>query len=229
MNLLDSSESSAIVVSVTVGLGALALMFVPGVAIGWLLARRNFRGKIIVETLTFLPLVLPPVVTGYVLLVMFGRRGVIGGWLYDQFGIEIAFTWAGMALASAVVGFPLMVRSVRMAMEAVPAELERAALTLGCSRWEAFLSVTLPLAWPGIVTGALLAFARALGEFGATRMMALNADGTRTIALEVFQLMETPGAAESAVARLALISIALSGGALVCCEWLGRRQRGIGL
>jgi molybdate transport system permease protein len=229
MNPLDSSEFSAIVVSVTVGLGALALMFVPGVAIGWLLARRNFRGKIIVETLAFLPLVLPPVVTGYVLLVMFGRRGVIGGWLYDQFGIEIAFTWTGMALASAVVGFPLMVRSVRMAMEAVPAELERAALTLGCSRWEAFLSVTLPLAWPGIVTGALLAFARALGEFGATRMMALNADGTRTIALEVFQLMETPGAAESAVARLALISIALSGGALVCCEWLGRRQRGIGL
>lgn len=227
MSWLTSAEMSAVRMSLGVAIAALVAMLPIGVALGWLLARKDFRGKILVETLVFLPLVLPPVVTGYVLLILFGRRGVIGGWLYEMLGVEIAFTWKGMALASAVVGLPLLVRSVRLAMEGIPVGLEQAARTLGCSGWQAFVSVTLPLAWPGVLAGSVLAFARALGEFGATRMLALNADGTRTIALEVFQLMDTPGAVESAVARLALISILLSGGALVCCEWLGRRHRGI--
>jgi molybdate transport system permease protein len=214
--------------SLVVASAALAVMLPAGIAVGWLLARRRFRGKMLVEVIVFLPLVMPPVVTGYLLLVVFGRRGLLGAWLYENLGLEIAFTWKGMALASAAVGFPLLVRSVRLAMEGVQPGLEEAARTLGCSRLGTFVRVTLPLAWPGLLAGGVLAFARALGEFGATRMVALNADGTRTIALEVFQLMETPGADQSAVVRLTIISILLSGAALMVCELLARRWRGVG-
>jgi len=186
---------------------------------------RSFRGKILVEALVFLPLVLPPVVTGYLILVVMGQHGLIGGPLYDALGVRIVFTWVGMALAGAVVGLPFLVRAVRLSIEAVPRGLEEASRTLGLGRWKTFVRVTLPLARPGILAGALLAFARALGEFGATVMVAPNVDGTRTLALEIFRQASVPGG-EAAVARLAVISILLSFIALLGTEWLARRTRG---
>lgn len=201
---------------------ALVLVLPPGIGLGWFFARRSFRGKILLEAVVFLPLVLPPVVTGYLLLVVLGKNGWIGGFLSDVLDVQIVFTWVGMAVAGALVGLPFLVRAVRLAVEAVDPMLEEASRTLGLGPWRTFLRVTLPLARSGILAGALLAFARALGEFGATVMVAPNVAGTRTLALEIFRQASVPGG-ETAVLRLALISVALSLVALVGTEWITQR------
>lgn len=222
--MLTPAEWSALRMSLLVGTTALVLALPPGIALGWLLARKRFRGRLVLEALVFLPLVLPPVVTGYLLLVVFGQESWLGRAVLQPLGVRIVFTWVGMALAGAVVGLPFLVRSVRLSVEAVDRGLEDAARTLGLGPWAAFFRVTLPLARPGIVAGALLAFARALGEFGATVMVAPNVAGTRTLALEIFRQASVPGG-ESAVVRLAAISVVLSLAALLGTEWLGTRQR----
>lgn len=222
--MLTPAEWSALRMSLLVGTTALVLALPPGIGLGWLLARKRFRGRLVLEALVFLPLVLPPVVTGYLLLVVFGQESWLGRAVLQPLGVRIVFTWVGMALAGAVVGLPFLVRSVRLSVEAVDRGLEDAARTLGLGPWAAFFRVTLPLARPGIVAGALLAFARALGEFGATVMVAPNVAGTRTLALEIFRQASVPGG-ESAVARLAAISVVLSLAALLGTEWLGTRQR----
>jgi molybdate transport system permease protein len=219
-----SAEMSALGMSLLVGVTGLLLILPLGVFLGWLLARRRFRGKVLMEAVVFLPLVLPPVVTGYLLLVLFGRRGWIGAFLDRAFGVEIVFTWFAMALAGGIVGLPLLVRSVRLAVERVDPGLEEAARTLGSGGWDTFRRVTFPLARPGLLAGSLLAFARALGEFGATVMVAPNTEGTRTLALEIYRQASIPGG-EGAVVRLGAISIALSLAALLGTEVLARRGR----
>jgi len=210
--------------SLLVAATALLLALPPGIALGWILARKRFRGRVLVEALIFLPLVLPPVVTGYLLLVLFGQHGVLGRWLFESFGVRLVFTWFAMALAGAVVGLPFLVRAVKLSVESVDRGLEEASRTLGLGPWRTGMRITFPLARSGILAGALLAFARALGEFGATVMVAPNVAGTRTLALEIFRQASVPGG-ETAVARLAILSILLSLGALVGTEWLASRGR----
>lgn len=221
----SAAEWSAIGVSLGVGLAALVLVAPLGVALGWLFARRAFPGKALLEAAVMLPLVLPPVLTGYLLLVVLGRRGVIGHFLDATLGIEIIFTWKGMALAAAVMGLPLMVRTCRLAIEGVDERLEAASRTLGWSRWATFWRVTLPLAWRGVLSGAVLAFARAMGEFGATVMVASNVTGERTIALEILHLFRIPGGDPSAILRLAIASIVMSLVALLAADRLARGRR----
>ena len=169
--------------------------------------------------------VLPPVVVGYLLLVAMGRRGFIGSWLYDWFGISFAFSWRGAVLAAAVMSFPLMVRAIRLALEGVDVKLEQAARTLGASRWRVFLTITLPLTLPGIIVGTVLAFARSLGEFGATITFVSNIPGeTRTLPSAMYTLIQTPGG-EGAAARLCLIAIGLALVSLLISEWLARVSR----
>jgi molybdate transport system permease protein len=220
--MLDPAERSALVMSLLVGGTGLLLVLPPGVFLGWLFARRRFRGRLLLEAVVFLPLVLPPVVTGYLLLILLGKHGWLGGAIHRLFGVDLVFTWVAMALAGGVVGLPLLVRTVRVAIGGVDPGLEDASRTLGVGGWGTFRRVTLPLAWPGIVAGSLLAFARALGEFGATVMVAPNVAGTRTLALEIYHQAAIPGG-EGAVARLAVISVALSFGALLGTELLIRR------
>jgi len=170
-----------------------------------------------------LPLVLPPVVTGYLLLMWFGRKGPVGGFLYDHFGVVFAFRWTGAALASGVMGFPLLVRPIRLALEAIDRRLEDAAATLGASPALVFFTVTLPLALPGIVAGILLCFARALGEFGATITFVSNIPGeTQTISAAIYTFLQIPDG-DAAAGRLVVVAIILSLAALVAAEWLGRR------
>ncbi len=198
-------------------------MLVPGIAFAWLLARGRFRGKLLLDVVVHLPLVLPPVVVGYMLLVSFGRRGLIGRWLHDSLGLDVAFTWKAAALAAAVMGFPLLVRSTRLAMELVDVRLEQAARTLRAGPWRVFFTVTLPLSLPGLLTGVVLALARSLGEFGATITFAGNIEGvTRTLPVAIFTYTQVPGGDEPA-ARLIVISVALSVGALVISEIAARR------
>ena len=225
MPLFSDAELVAIGLSLKVASVA-ALASLPfGIAMGWLLARKRFVGKALVDALVHLPLVLPPVVVGYALLVGFGARGVFGQTL-SNVGIELAFNWTGAALASALMGFPLMVRAIRLSIEAADRRLEQAAATLGAPPWRVFLGITLPLAWPGIVAGTILAFAKALGEFGATITFVSSIPGeTRTIAAELWGLLQTPGG-EAGLWRLAAVSVAISLGALLLSEWLVRRQRG---
>ena len=220
---MTSLESSALLLSLFMGICSVAIGIIPAVSIAWLLARRSFWGKTIIEALVFLPLVIPPVVTGYVMLILLGRKSLLGEWLV-AIGIEIPFTWAGMALAGAVMGFPLIVRTVRGSFEGVDPRLESAARTLGYSRWRTFFSLTLPLSWPGVLAGSVLCFARALGEFGATVMMSPGTDGYRTIPLEIFRSYQAPGQ-EEAVFRLALASITISIVALAMSEALIQRYR----
>ncbi len=197
----------------------------PGVALAYLLARREFPGKWFVDLIVHLPLVLPPVVIGYLLLVVFGRQGFIGHWLDVNAGLALAFRWEGAALAAAVPAFPLLVRSVRVAFELADPDLEAAARTLGASPWRTFARVTLPLAWTGILTGALLAFTRALGEFGATITFAANIAGeTRTLPLAIYTFLQIPGG-EAAAARLALLSILVAALTLLAGELLSARAR----
>ncbi|MCD9028849.1 molybdate ABC transporter permease subunit [Luteimonas sp. BDR2-5] len=197
-----------------------------GIAVAWLLARRRFFGKALLDALVHLPLVLPPVVVGYALLVLFGGNGVIGRWLEATFEFTFAFRWTGAALASAVMGFPLMVRTIRLSIENVDRRLEQAAATLGAGPLRVFFTITLPLAWPGLVAGAVLAFAKALGEFGATITFVSNIPGqTQTMSSAIYGLMQVPGG-EAGIWRLAAVAVAISLAALLASEWLVRRQRG---
>ncbi|EAQ79134.1 molybdate ABC transporter permease subunit [Blastopirellula marina] len=220
---MTPADLSAIAVSLQVALVAAIASLPLGIAAGWLLARKRFPGKIVLETVINLPLVMPPVVTGYLLLVTFGRRGPVGSWLEDWFGLQLVFDWKGAALAAAVVSFPLLVRSIRSAIAGVDTRLEDAARTLGASPLDLFWSVTLPLARRGVIAGALLAFARALGEFGATIMIAGNIAGeTRTIPLMIYSELETPGG-ERNITMLIAASIFISAIALLVSEYLERR------
>ena len=179
---LSEPEWQAVLLSLKVSSLAVALSLPFGIFFSWLLVRRTFPGKALLDSILHLPLVLPPVVVGYLLLVAMGRRGFIGSWLYDWFGISFAFSWRGAVLAAAVMSFPLMVRAIRLALEGVDVKLEQAARTLGASRWRVFLTITLPLTLPGIIVGTVLAFARSLGEFGATITFVSNIPGeTRTL------------------------------------------------
>ena len=194
----------------------------PGIAVAWLLARRRFPGHALLDGLVHLPLILPPVVTGYLLLLAFGRRGWAGSWL-AELGIVFAFRWTGAALACAVMGFPLMVRAMRLSIEAVDRRLEQASATLGASPVAVFLSVTLPLSLPGILAGAVLAFAKAMGEFGATITFVSNIPGeTQTLPSAIYTLTQVPGG-EGGAMRLTLVSIAVSMLALLGSELLARR------
>ena len=224
MSLFTADELTAIALSLKVASVA-ALASLPfGIALGWLLARKRFPGKSLLDALVHLPLVLPPVVVGYVLLVNFGSQGAIGKFL-ASFGIDFAFRWTGAALAAAIMGFPLMVRAIRLSIEAADRRLEQAAATLGASPWRVFRTITLPLAWPGIVAGAVLAFAKALGEFGATITFVSNIPGeTQTLSAAVYNLLQVP-AGESGIWRLAMVAVGISLLALLLSEWLTRRQR----
>ena len=222
---LTDLETEAIRLSLQVALWSVACSLPFGVATAFLLARTNFPGKSLLDGLVHLPLVIPPVVVGYMLLLLMGRRGPIGGWLYDTLGITVIFTWQGAALAAAVMGFPLMVRAMRLSLESVDRRLEQAARTLGAGRLDTFRSVTLPLMAPGILTGLVLAFARSLGEFGATITFVSNIPGqTRTIPVAIYTLTQTPDG-DAAALRLCIIAVILSLIALVASEWLARRLR----
>ncbi len=227
MNLTSISpqEMQAIALSVKVGLCCAIISLPPAVALGWLLARKDFPGKIVVDGLVHLPLVMPPIATGYLLLITLGKEGFLGRWLHAAFGFEIAFTWQAAVLASAVVSFPLAVRSVRIAMEMADPRLEQAAKTLGAGPVRTFFSITLPLAMPGIISGGILAFARSLGEFGATITFAGNIAGeTRTLPLAVFSYAQQRSG-EGPALRLILISVIVSFAALAASELLARRAR----
>lgn len=223
MSWLAPDEWQAIQLSLKVALWATVGSLPAGVMIAWLLARKRFPGMLLLNSLVHLPLVMPPVVTGYLLLLAFGRRGPIGAWLEEQFGIVFAFRWTGAALACAVMGFPLMVRAIRLAIEAVDPRLEQAAATLGASPAWVFLTVTLPLALPGIIAGAVLCFAKALGEFGATITFVSNIPGeTQTIPSAIYAYTQSPSGDAGAM-RLTLIAIAISLLALAISEMLARR------
>ncbi len=220
---LTPAEWIAVELSLRVSIVATAVALPFGIAIGWLLARRNFWGKTLLDGLVHLPLVLPPVVTGYLLLISFGRRGPIGAFLYDHFGIVFSFRWTGAALSCGIMGFPLMIRPIRLALEAIDLRLEDAASTLGANGVLVFLTVTLPLALPGIIAGVVLCFARALGEFGATITFVSNSPGeTQTISAAIYTLTQVPGG-DAAAMRLVVLSIILAFAALFAAEWLGRR------
>lgn len=220
---LTDLEWEAIGLSLRVALFSVAGSLPFGIAVAWLLARRSFPGKTLVDGLVHVPLVVPPVVVGYGLLVLFGRRGPIGGWLYDHLGLTLIFTWKGAALAAAVMAFPLMVRAIRLSLEAVDRGLEAAARTLGATPFDVFLSVTLPLALPGVLVGVVLAFARSLGEFGATIIFVGNIPGqTRTLPIAIYTLTQQPDG-DMAAARLSVISLVLALAALVASEALARR------
>ena len=193
-------------------------------ALAWLLARKSWRGKVLVETFVALPLVLPPVVTGLLLLKLLGRRGPLGHWLHDQLGLEVIFTWRAVVLALAVMSFPLLVRTLRAAIEEVNPALEQMARTLGAGPWRVFFTVTLPLAKRGLLAGTLLAFARALGEFGATIMVAGNIPGqTTTLAVSIYQSVEL--GEDSHALLLAGLSTMLAFGALLAAAWLQGSKR----
>ena len=220
--MLSQLEIEALSLSLKVSSWAVACILLPGIAIAWLLARRDFPGKTLLDGFVHLPLVLPPVAIGYVLLVMFGRNGPLGALLQDWLGVNLIFSWRGAAVAAGIMAFPLLVRAVRLSMEVVDQRLETAARTLGARPWRVFLTITLPLASPGILTGVLLAFIRCLGEFGATITFAANVPGeTRTLPLALYTALQVPGG-EDAALRLALVAIALAIGALVASQFLAR-------
>lgn len=225
--MLDGAALDALLLSLRVSLVS-ALCSLPfGVATAWLLARRRFFGKLAVELVVHLPLVLPPVVTGYLLLLLLGGQSWLGRAL-ARVGLSFSFSWLGAALAAAVMGFPLLVRAVRLSFESVDPAMEQVSLTLGAGPWRTFWRVTLPLAWPGVITGALLAFARSLGEFGATIVFVGNIAGqTRTLPLAIYTAAQTPGAERRALV-LVLLAVALSTAALAASEWSARRVRRAG-
>lgn len=223
--ILSEYEWQAVFLSLKVSGLSVVCSLPLGILMAWILVRCRFPGKSLLDSIIHLPLVLPPVVVGYLLLVVMGRRGVVGQWLYDWFGFSFSFSWHGAVLASAVVAFPLMVRAIRQSLEAVDPKLELAARTLGASPWRVFFTITLPLSVPGVIVGVVLAFARSLGEFGATITFVSNIPGeTRTIPLAMYTLIETPGA-ESAAARLCVLAILLSLAALLISDWLAKRSR----
>jgi molybdate transport system permease protein len=224
-------EITAIQLSLRVALWAMVCSLPPGVAVALLLARGRFWGRSLLNAIVHLPLVMPPVVTGYILLLLFGRRGPIGRLLADSLGIVFAFRWTGAALACAVMGFPLMVRSIRLSLDAVDRRLEDAAATLGANVFWVFATITLPLSLPGIIAGMILSFARAMGEFGATITFVSNIPGeTQTLPTAIYMLTQVPGG-DLAAFRLTLVSIAISLGALFASEVLIERatRRALGL
>lgn len=219
---LSPEEWTAVRLSLIVATTAMLASLPLGLAVGLLLARGRFWGKSLLDAIVHMPLILPPVVTGYLLLVGFGRRGPIGQFLYDWFGIVLSFRWTGAALACAVMGFPLMVRAIRLSIEAVDRKLESAAGTLGASPLWVFLVVTLPLCLPGIIAGMILCFAKAMGEFGATITFVSNIPGeTQTLPSAIYTFTQVPGGDAGAL-RLTLISIALSVAALFLSELMAR-------
>lgn len=220
------AEFVAIKLSLRVAIVATIVSLPFGLAVAMLLARARFPGKILVDGLVHLPLVLPPVVTGYLLLIGFGRRGVFGAFLEHTVGLVFAFRWTGAALASAVMGFPLLVRAVRLSIEAVDRRLEDAAASLGARRLSVFATITLPLILPGLIAGAVLAFAKALGEFGATITFVSNIPGeTQTIPSAIYTALQVPDG-EAAAIRLSVVSIVISLTALILSELLARHMRG---
>ncbi|WP_373953518.1 molybdate ABC transporter permease subunit [Vibrio pomeroyi] len=224
MSYLSEYEYQALMLSLKVAGFAILWLIPIGIGLAWLLAKKQFAGKSIVESIVHLPLVLPPVVIGYLLLVMMGRQGIIGSWLNEVFGIVFSFSWKGAALACVVVALPLMVRSIRLSLETVDSKLEEAAATLGASPIRVFFTITLPLMIPGIITGTMLSFARSLGEFGATISFVSNIPGeTQTIPLAMYTFIETPGA-EMEAARLCMISIVIALGSLMLSEWLNKKS-----
>ncbi len=224
MDSLGPAEWTAIWLSLRVAVVATICALPVAVAVAYLLARKRFPGRQLLNGLVHMPLVLPPVVTGYLLLVLFGQTGPIGGFINDTLGITLAFRWTGAALAAAIMAFPLMVRAIRLAIEAVDQGLEEAASTLGASRWRIFSTVTLPLILPGVLAGAILGFAKALGEFGATITFVAAIPGqTQTIPSAIYGLLQVPGG-EPAVVGLVIVSVILAMGALLISEWLARRM-----
>jgi len=220
---LSPAEWTAVLLSLRIAIVATICALPFGIAVGWLLARKEFWGKIIVDGIVYLPLVLPPVVTGYLLLISFGRKGPIGAFLADYFGIVLSFRWTGAALSCGVMGFPLLVRPIRLALEAIDRRLEDAASTLGANPLLVFLTITLPLALPGIIAGMVMCFARALGEFGATITFVSNIPGeTQTISAAIYTLLQIPGG-ETPAGRLVVIAIAIALAALIASEWFARR------
>ena len=220
---LTPDEWIAIRLSLRIAIVATAVALPFGIAIAWLLARKNFWGKSLLDGVIHLPLVLPPVVTGYLLLISFGRRGPVGAFLDHTFGIVFSFRWTGAALACGIMGFPLLVRPIRLAIEAIDRRLEEAAATLGANRLRVFLTVTLPLALPGLIAGFVLCFAKALGEFGATITFVSNIPGeTQTLSAAIYTLTQVPGG-DAAAGRLVIVAIVISLAALVVAEWLARR------
>jgi molybdate transport system permease protein len=229
--VLTPLEIEALQLSLLVGVTSIIAALPFALVCAWLLARREFWGKSLFDGIVHLPLVLPPVAVGFALLVLFGRNGIIGAFLYDTLGIVFAFNWKGAALASAVMAFPLMVRAMRLSLEAVDQRLEAAARSLGSGPWRVFATVTLPLAVPGIIAGAILGFARSVGEFGATITFVSNIPGeTRTLPVALYTLTQIPGSDWPAW-RLAGLSVALALAALIGSEVLarrlGRRLRGL--
>lgn len=219
---LSPEEWTAIHLSLRIAVVATACSLPFGIAVAWVLARKDFWGKGLLDGVIHLPLVLPPVVTGYLLLIAFGRKGFIGSWL-AEIGIVFAFRWTGAALACAVMSFPLLVRPLRLSFESIDRKLEDAAWTLGASPLKVFLTVSLPLAVPGLIAGTLLGFAKALGEFGATITFVSNIPGeTQTISAAIYTLTQIPDG-DAAAGRLVLVSIVIALIALIASEWLSRR------
>jgi molybdate transport system permease protein len=220
---LSPAEWTAIALSLRIAIVATLCALPFGIAVAWLLARTKFWAKPLLDGIIYLPLVLPPVVTGYLLLILFGRKGPVGAFLADHLGIVLSFRWTGAVLSCGIMGFPLMVRPIRLSLEAIDRRLEDAAGTLGASPFLVFLTVTLPLAMPGVIAGAVMCFARALGEFGATITFVSNIPGeTQTISAAIYTLLQIPGG-ETAVASLVAVAILLALGALVISEWFARR------
>ncbi len=217
------AEISILILSFKVALFCVVLILVPAIATAWLLARKSFFGKSLLDSIVHLPLVLPPVVPGYLLLLLFGNQGLIGRFLNEHFGFSLAFTWLGAVVASAVMAFPLMVRSVRSAISQVDRGLEIAAQSLGASPLRVFFTITLPLSMPGIITGLILAFSRSLGEFGATITFVGNIENeTRTLPLAIYTFTQTPDG-DLAALRLVILSMALALGALMVSDRLERK------
>jgi molybdate transport system permease protein len=222
---LSPSEGEALHLSLSVATRSITLSLPVSVLTAWLLTRRRFLGRALLDAFVHLPLVLPPVVVGYLLLVLFGTRGPIGSWLERLFGIQLIFTRNGAALATAVMSFPLMVRAMRISLENVDRGLEEAARTLGAGAIDRFATVTLPLMLPGVLAGAITGFSAALGEFGAVITFVSNIPGeTRTLPLALYTALQTPGG-DSAAARLAGVSFGLGLSGLLLSEWLARRVR----
>ena len=219
---LSPDETTALLLSLRVATVATLASLPLGLLAAWLLARRRFPGHALLDGLVHLPLILPPVVTGYLLLLAFGRRGVFGAWL-AEIGIVFSFRWTGAALACGVMAFPLLVRAIRLSFEAIDRRLEDAAATLGAGRFWTFLTVTLPLALPGVIAGMVLCFAKALGEFGATITFVSTIPGeTQTISAAIYTLTQVPGG-DAAAMRLVIIAVVIALAALVASEWFARR------
>jgi molybdate transport system permease protein len=221
--MLTAEEWGIVALSLKVG-GVAVLVSLPlAFALAWLLARGRFPGKVVLDALVHLPLVVPPVVTGWLLLLAFAPAGPIGSWLASWFGVSLLFRWTGAAVAAGVMALPLMVRAMRLSIESVDQRLEQAARTLGAGRWRTFRTVTLPLSLPGVIAGVVLGFARALGEFGATITFVSNVPGeTQTLPLAIYAALQTPGG-EALVLRLAGVSVLLSLAALIASEVIARR------